>query len=65
ANYLVTRLAAQLVVGWFVATLAGVGGLYASFQMDLPTGAAIVCTLGATLLLTCVVILFRRNSRAV
>lgn len=50
ANYLATRLAAQLVVGWFVATLAGVGGLYASFQMDLPTGAAIVCALGAILL---------------
>ena len=42
--YLVNSLAARLAVGWCVATLASVGGLYASYQMDVPTGAAIVCT---------------------
>jgi ABC-type Mn2+/Zn2+ transport system permease subunit len=46
-----TRLiaSARLAVGWCVATLAGMGGLYASFQLDVPTGAAIVCVLGIAL----------------
>ncbi|MCU0783957.1 MAG: metal ABC transporter permease [Verrucomicrobia bacterium] len=50
-TYLVNSLPARLAVGWLVATLASVGGLYASYQLDVPTGAAIVCTLGAVLLL--------------
>jgi zinc/manganese transport system permease protein len=48
--YLAGTLARRLCVGWAVATLAGVGGLYASFQLDVPTGAAIVCVLGVFLL---------------
>ena len=32
------------------ATIASVVGLYASYALDLPTGAAIVCALGAALL---------------
>ena len=50
ANFLVDSLAAKLVVGWATATLASIAGLYASFKLDLPTGAAIVCALGAVLL---------------
>jgi zinc/manganese transport system permease protein len=53
-TYLVRSLPAQLVIGWLVATLSSVGGLYASFKLDLPTGAAIVCALGAALLGTAV-----------
>ena len=41
----------RLLVGWIVATLASEGGIYCSFQGDLPTGTAIVCTLGLALLL--------------
>ena len=41
-----------LAIGWGVATVASVGGLYASFKLDVPTGAAIVCTLGLVLLVT-------------
>ncbi len=52
ANLLVESLGALLVVGWLVATAGGVAGLYCSYEFDLPTGAAIVCTLGALLLLT-------------
>lgn len=48
--YLAGSLGRRLLVGWAVATLAGVGGLYGSFQLDVPTGAAIVCVLGAFLL---------------
>jgi len=51
ANYLATRLRWLLLIGWITATLASIAGLFASYQLDLTTGAAIVCALGATLLL--------------
>ena len=41
----------QLIIGWAVATLSGIGGLYSSYRLDLPTGAAIVCALGAVLVM--------------
>jgi zinc/manganese transport system permease protein len=50
AVFLVKSLPLQLLVGWAVATLGSVAGLYWSFQKDLPTGAAIVCALGVVLL---------------
>lgn len=50
ATYLAATLRVRLAVGWVVATLASVGGLYASFKLDVPTGATIVCTLGVALL---------------
>ncbi|MSU34472.1 MAG: metal ABC transporter permease, partial [Pedosphaera sp.] len=53
-TYLAASLPARLAIGWCVATLASVGGLYASFQLDVPTGAAIVCVLGVTLLLAAI-----------
>ena len=52
ANLLATSLRVRLAVGWIIATLASVGGLYASYRLDLPTGAAVVCALGSALLLT-------------
>lgn len=55
ANFLVDSLFARLLVGWSVATLASVGGLYSSFKLDLPTGAAIVCTLGIALVVVAIV----------
>jgi zinc/manganese transport system permease protein len=39
----------RLAIGWGVAALASVMGLWASYQMDLPTGAAIVCASGLML----------------
>ncbi len=39
----------RLVVGWAVAAAASLLGLWASYQFDLPTGAAIVCACGALL----------------
>ena len=58
-TYLAKSLPARLVIGWCVATLASVGGLYASFELDVPTGAAIVCVLGVTLLLAVIAQKFR------
>lgn len=51
AAFLVKSLPMQLLVGWIVATMGSIGGLYWSFHKDLPTGAAIVCALGIALLM--------------
>ena len=48
---LATRWIDRLIVGWVVATLSSLIGLWASYKLDLPTGAAIVCACGLTLLL--------------
>ncbi len=55
ANYLTPSLRAGLAIGWGVATFSSIGGLYASYQFDVPTGAAVVCVLGVALLVTVVV----------
>ena len=62
ANLLARRLAVLMAVGWMIATLGGVVGLYFSYRFDLPTGAAIICVLGAILLLTGLVVRFRREN---
>jgi len=54
ANFLTTRIGWLLVIGWLVATVASIAGLFAAYQLDLPTGAAIVCALGAELILVIV-----------
>lgn len=55
ANFLATRLRILLLIGWLVATLASIGGLFISYKWDYPTGAAIVCMLGAFLVVTMIV----------
>src|SRR6266446_5429393 len=52
---------ARLLLGWVVATLGGIGGLYWSFYSDLPSGAAIVCTFGALLIAVSVVALLKKR----
>jgi len=47
-----------------VATLASVAGLYASFKLDVPTGAAVVCALGVALLITGIASKLRRTTPA-
>jgi len=39
----------RLVTGWVIATMASLVGLWASYRMDLPTGAAIVAACGLAL----------------
>lgn len=62
-TYMANTLPARLVIGWLVATMASMGGLYASFKLDVPTGAAIVCTLGSVLLITGSISWLRRLTR--
>ena len=47
---LVRSLTNRLLIGWVIALLGGVAGLFLSFQWDLPWGAAIVCTFGVLLI---------------
>ncbi|MEK7402147.1 MAG: metal ABC transporter permease [Gemmatimonadota bacterium] len=48
---LAQRWVHRLLIGWGVAALASLLGLWASYAMDLPTGAAIVCACGLLLIL--------------
>jgi len=62
ASYLATRVSALLAIGWVIATIASMPGLYAAYRLDLPTGAAIVCVLGVALILAATVAKLRKNS---
>jgi zinc/manganese transport system permease protein len=41
----------RLAIGWTMGTVVSALGVYLSVQLDLPTGAAIVCTFGLVLVL--------------
>ena len=57
-------LGRRLLIGWLIALLGGVGGLFFSFWWDLPSGAAIVCTFGALLIIVSLISLLRPKSAA-
>ena len=61
ANFLARGLAAMMAIAWVTATVASVAGLYAAYRFDFPTGAAIVCTLGAALILTLIGSCFKKQ----
>ena len=44
----------RLIIGWCVAAVASLLGLWASYQFDLPTGAAVVCACGLMLVVVSV-----------
>src|SRR5882724_7757220 len=44
---LVRSIPARLLVGWAVSLVGSIAGLFLSYWWDMPSGAAIVCTLGA------------------
>jgi zinc/manganese transport system permease protein len=44
------RIGPRLAIGWTMGTLVSALGCYCSVWLDLPTGATIVCTFGAVLL---------------
>jgi len=51
AVMLAERWATRLAIGWGVAVTSSLVGLWSSYRLDLPTGAAIVCTCGVLLAL--------------
>lgn len=46
-----SRIGPRLAIGWIMGTVVSMLGMYLSVLFDLPTGAAIVCTFGAALIL--------------
>ncbi len=62
---LANRIGNRLLIGWVIALIGGVGGLFLSFWWDLPSGAAIVCTFGALLILVSIYALIRTRSHAI
>ena len=45
------RIGPRLAVGWTMGSVVSALGVYVSLMLDLPTGATIVCTFGAVLVL--------------
>lgn len=63
AAMLVSSLRMMLTVGWIIATLGGIAGLFAAWHLNFPTGSAIVCMLGLLLLLTGILSAFLKPKR--
>jgi zinc/manganese transport system permease protein len=57
---LAQRWLRQMAVGWVIAALASLLGLWASYGMDLPTGAAIVVSCGVLLAVVSIGVSLRR-----
>ena len=45
----------RLTIGWSMGTIVSAAGVYLSLLIDLPTGATIVCTFGAALVIMALV----------
>jgi len=54
--------AKKLIIGWIVAVTASLVGLWASFKLDLPTGAAIVVSSGLLLALVGIAVSLRHRT---
>ena len=54
----------RLRIGWALSLVGGIAGLFLSFYLDLPSGAAIVCTFGALLILITISAAMRRALRS-
>ena len=49
AAYVAESISLRLAIGWAFGTVGSMGGVALSYAFDLPTGAAVVCTLGVLL----------------
>ncbi|MGI8432364.1 MAG: metal ABC transporter permease [Chthoniobacterales bacterium] len=59
---LADSLGKRLLIGWAIALVGGVAGLFLSFHWDLPSGAAIVCTFGVLLIFVSIAGTLRRRA---
>ena len=57
------RVGRRLAIGWTMGTLVSALGVYFSVLLDLPTGATIVCTFGAVLIVMFFIHLFFFHGR--
>ncbi len=51
ATFLANSMGVRFLLGWAIATVASIVSLFVTAKVDLPIGAAIVCTLGLVLVL--------------
>ncbi|HEX9189175.1 MAG TPA: metal ABC transporter permease [Vicinamibacteria bacterium] len=58
------RIGPRLAIGWTMGTVVSALGIYLSVELDLPTGAAMVCTFGLVLVLMAAVRPLLRRARA-
>lgn len=58
------RIGPRLAIGWTMGTLVSALGVFVSVKLDTPTGATIVCTFGAVLVLMFIVHLFMYHGHA-
>jgi zinc/manganese transport system permease protein len=56
---LARRISVRLLLGWLISLVGGIAGLFISYWGDFPSGAAIVCTFGALLILAALIALLR------
>ena len=61
---LADTLGRRLLIGWIIALIGGIAGLFLSFWWDLPSGAAIVFTFGVLLIVVSVYAVIRNRVRA-
>jgi zinc/manganese transport system permease protein len=54
----------RLAIGWTMGTVVSALGIYFSVELDLPTGATMVCTFGLVLVLMAVARVFLRRAQA-
>ena len=66
ANFLARKLSSLLAIGWVTCTVSSVIGLYVAYQFNYPTGAAVVCVLGAALVLVSIAawLIAKRKARS-
>jgi zinc/manganese transport system permease protein len=62
---LADRIGNRLLIGWIIALIGGIAGLFLSYWWDLPSGAAIVCTFGVLLILVSAYAIIRGRMRTV
>ena len=58
------RIGPRLAIGWTMGTVVSALGIYLSVKLDLPTGAAMVCTFGLVLIVMALVRPLVRRGRA-
>jgi zinc/manganese transport system permease protein len=58
------RIGPRLAIGWTMGTVVSALGIFLSVQLDLPTGATMVCTFGIVLILMAVARLLFMKERA-
>jgi zinc/manganese transport system permease protein len=64
AALMASSIPARFAIGWAIATSSSIAGLFLAGKLNLPIGAAIVCVLGAVLLLVALIVRLTKSPPA-